>query len=176
MPAPRELARGETLAWPLPRDHRCAGVARTLVGDALATFRIPPEAIHDARLMASELATNAFEHACLPAGAERGDAELWICRLGRRVVCGVFDPVPELPLPRRAAAAEAGLREHGRGLGIVHAYSLGRWGAHRAHGRLGRRLPGKVVWFVCPAEVGIRPAATVGGRASDRAAVRPEPR
>ncbi|MGH3388910.1 MAG: ATP-binding protein [Actinomadura sp.] len=177
MPATRELGRAEVLAWPMSHGSRCAGVARTLVGDVLAAIGTPPEVIHDARLMISELATNAFEHARCPAGEDRGAAELWMHRLGRRIVCGVFDPVPELPLPRRSltTAAAAGLREHGRGLGIVHAYSLGCWGAHRTRGRLGRRLPGKVVWFVCPTEIGTLPAGG-GPGARGAAAVNPERR
>jgi anti-sigma regulatory factor (Ser/Thr protein kinase) len=155
MPAVDELGCGRVLAWPLPQDRTCAGIARALAGEVLSRLRMPPEMIGETQIMISELATNACEHARPPLGEDRGVHELWMYRLGHRIVCGVFDPVPERPLHRDGTPSpeSGGMAERGRGLGIVHAYSLGWWGAHRTRGQLGDHVPGKVVWFACQAEI-----------------------
>ncbi|REE99717.1 ATP-binding protein [Thermomonospora umbrina] len=80
----------------LPADSSCAGVARVLLGGLLARAGVATGAVEDAQTMISELATNAVTHA-----GGRGPYELWAYRTGRRVVCGVFDPVPDRPIPVR---------------------------------------------------------------------------
>ncbi|MEU6040001.1 ATP-binding protein [Actinomadura sp. NPDC047616] len=149
--AVRDLAAGEVAAWALPGDRTCAGFARSAVGDLLGGLRIPLEIVRDAQTMVSEAATNAYEHAHIPHGTT-GGWELWAFRAGRGVVCGVFDPVPDKPLPARPVRPDP-LLEHGRGLAILHELSRGAWGVHRTRGQLGGHVPGKVVWFRCPVTV-----------------------
>src|SRR5690606_39875598 len=59
--------------WALPGGPGCAGHARSVLRDALAALGVPRDAIADAQLMVSELATNAHQHA-----GEHGPHELWL--------------------------------------------------------------------------------------------------
>lgn len=59
--------------WALPGGSGCAGHARRVLRDALASLGVPRDAIADAQLMVSELATNAHQHA-----GEHGPHELWL--------------------------------------------------------------------------------------------------
>ncbi|GAA4145740.1 hypothetical protein GCM10022416_37700 [Actinomadura keratinilytica] len=151
--AVRDLAAGEVAAWGLPGDRTCAGFARGAVGELLGGLRIAPETVRDAQTMVSEAATNAYEHAQLPPGVP-GGWELWAFRAGRGVVCGVFDPVPGKPLPARPVRPDP-FQVHGRGLAILQELSRGAWGVHLTRGQLGGHVPGKVVWFRCPAVVAL---------------------
>src|SRR4051794_19994866 len=75
--------------WALPGGPGCAGHARGVLRDALASLGVPPDGIADAQLMVSELATNAHQHA-----GEHGPHELWLYMgdgTAGEVRCAVFD-------------------------------------------------------------------------------------
>ncbi|GLW65468.1 hypothetical protein Arub01_37120 [Actinomadura rubrobrunea] len=131
-------------AWTLPRGPECARRARTLLADALAALAVPPDAIADARVMVSELATNAYQHA-----ADHGPHELWLsadeggARPPAEVRCAVFDAFGDATLPGYSWTSG----DCGRGLSIVAELSRGRWGLLRTFSRLDTPVPGKAVWF-----------------------------
>lgn len=127
--------------WPLPRDATCARVARSRLSTALDDLGVPADAVYDAALMISELATNAYRHATCVGGPE-----LWLVPAGRtQVACAVFDGL------QSAAGPDECLDDHGRGLDIVDELARGRWGSRRTVSRLGpHHGPGKIVWFLCP--------------------------
>lgn len=137
--------------WTLPLDATCAGVARSVTGDALAASGLPMERIREAELMVSELATNAHEHA-------RGHPphELWLYPVRtHELVCAVFDArsgslPPVTGHPWRCCPADGERADFGRGLTLVDGLSGGRWGVHLTRSRLGGSVPGKVVWFGLP--------------------------
>ncbi|WP_242905305.1 ATP-binding protein [Actinomadura terrae] len=142
-------------AWALPRGPGCAGHARRVLAGALAAIGAPPDVIADARLMVSELATNAHQHA-----GEHGPHELWLDRDGPlEVRCAVFDayadafgdacadPLYDTRLPGYSWTSG----DCGRGLSIVRELSEGCWGMHRTLSRLGPPVQGKAVWFAVPA-------------------------
>ncbi|WP_460304765.1 ATP-binding protein [Actinocorallia aurea] len=138
-----ELARdlGRTWAWTLPTDATCARAARRLVRQTLAELGVGDEAVDDAGLMVSELATNAHQHA-----ADHAPHELWISCLDEfEFSCAVFDALPTRDLP-----LEVGRADFGRGLSIVAELSKGRWGTEAARARLDPRVAGKAIWFSCP--------------------------
>ncbi|MFI0411235.1 ATP-binding protein [Actinomadura sp. 3N508] len=151
--------------WALPGGAGCAGHARRVLRDALASLGVPPDAIADAQLMVSELATNAHQHA-----GEHGPHELWLY-LGENetsddepggdggegegaapdgasgeVRCAVFDAFPDAALPGYSWTSG----DCGRGLSIVRELSGGRWGMRRTRSRLGPSVRGKAVWFAVP--------------------------
>ncbi|WP_157431398.1 ATP-binding protein [Actinomadura hibisca] len=138
--------------WALPRGPGCASHARRALAGALAGLGVPPDVVGDAKLMVSELATNAYQHA-----GEHGPHELWLY-LGEpidggdagpqvEVRCAVFDAHAEARLPGYSWTSG----DCGRGLSIVRELSKGRWGTLRSTSRLGARVPGKAVWFAVPA-------------------------
>ncbi|WP_067804702.1 ATP-binding protein [Actinomadura formosensis] len=143
--------RGPGWAWALPGGPGCAGHARRVLHDALASLDVPPDAIADAQLMVSELATNAHQH----AGAH-GPHELWLYLdegETREVRCAVFDALADAALPGYSWTSG----DCGRGLSIVRELSGGRWGLRRTLSRLGPPVRGKAVWFAVPGAA--RPAA-----------------
>jgi hypothetical protein len=86
-----------------------------------------PDALSDAELISTELASNAIEHAPGP----------WIVRISAAAtlfIVEVDDAAPDAPLP--IGVSRLG-RHRGRGLLVVNA--LGRWGVRRHAG-------GKTVW------------------------------
>ncbi|TDB76122.1 ATP-binding protein [Actinomadura sp. KC216] len=149
--------------WALPGGAGCAGHARRVLGDALASLDVPRDAIADAQLMVSELATNAHQHA-----GEHGPHELWLYLgeietgdddpdgeggegapmdgAGGEVRCAVFDAFPDAALPGYSWTSG----DCGRGLSIVRELSGGRWGMRRTRSRLGPSVRGKAVWFAVP--------------------------
>ncbi|WP_246178097.1 ATP-binding protein [Actinomadura decatromicini] len=142
--------------WALPGGPGCAGHARRVLRDALATLGVPPGAICDAQLMVSELATNAHQHA-----GDHGPHELWLYLGGAEppeppeppdagaageVRCAIFDAFAEAALPGYSWTSG----DCGRGLSIVRELSGGRWGTRRARSRLGPSVRGKAVWFAVP--------------------------
>ncbi|GAA4086364.1 ATP-binding protein [Actinomadura miaoliensis] len=136
-------------AWSLPRGPACARHARTLLADALAELGVPRDPIADAKLMVSELATNAYQHA-----ADYGPHELWLAvdddaRPPAEVRCAVFDAFVDARLPGYSWTSG----DCGRGLSIVAEMSQGRWGLLHTLSRLGTPVPGKAVWFVVPTRV-----------------------
>ena len=105
-------------------------LARSFVGDQLA--HLPSETVDLARLLVSEVVTNAVLHA-------RTDSTLTLDWNESIVKVQVQDTNPALPVIR-SHGAEAGT---GRGLHVLDRLAS-RWGADR--------LPdGKVVWFEIPA-------------------------
>jgi hypothetical protein len=134
--------------WALPGGPSCAGHARRVLREALVSLGAPPDAIADAQLMVSELATNAHQHA-----GEHGPHELWLYRgeaPAREVRCAVFDAFADAALPGYSWTSG----DCGRGLSIVRELSGGRWGLRRTLSRLGPPVRGKAVWFALP---GARP-------------------
>lgn len=153
--------------WALPGGPGCAGHARAVLRDALASLGVPRDVIADAQLMASELVTNAYQHA-----GEHGPHELWLYKAGNdvgdasdddagdagdddggdcgdcggEVRCAVFDALSEAALPRYSWTSG----DCGRGLSIVSDLSEGRWGMRRTVSRLGPPVRGKAVWFTVP--------------------------
>lgn len=117
---------------PLPPRPTAAGAARRWVSHLLADW--PPAALETARLLLSEVVTNAVLHARTPievrmVSAGAGD------RAGR-VRLEVADGLAEGPLPKHFEPDA----DTGRGLTLVASLADG-WGV--------RRSPeGKVVWFI----------------------------
>ncbi|MGI5164370.1 ATP-binding protein [Spirillospora sp. CA-253888] len=136
--------------WALPSGPGCASHARRVLAEALGGLGAPAEVVGDARLMVSELATNAYQHA-----GEHGPHELWLY-LGEpidqgpeplvEVRCAVFDAHAEARLPGYSWTSG----DCGRGLSIVRELSQGRWGTLRTTSRLGPPVRGKAVWFAVP--------------------------
>ncbi|WP_433463288.1 ATP-binding protein [Spirillospora sp. CA-128828] len=130
--------------WALPGGPGCAGHARGVLRDALASLGVPPDGIADAQLMVSELATNAHQHA-----GEHGPHELWLYMgdgTAGEVRCAVFDALADAGLPGYSWTSG----DCGRGLSIVRELSAGRWGMRRTLSRLGPPVRGKAVWFAVP--------------------------
>ncbi|HEX2313710.1 MAG TPA: ATP-binding protein [Thermomonospora sp.] len=137
-------------AWTLPEGPGCVREARVTLAQALTVLGASADLIADARLMVSELATNAFQHA-----AGHGPFELWLYsgdpagRGGRRELrCAIFDRLPDTRLPGYSWTSG----DCGRGLSIVRELSGGRWGTTRERSRCGGDAPGKAVWFALPPE------------------------
>jgi hypothetical protein len=112
--------------------HRATSVsdARHFVGKTLG--RLPPEISDTARLLVSELATNALLYS---AGSFEVSATYWPRE--RVVRIGVTDGGGGEPRVVQLATTE----EHGRGLQLVATFS-DRWWVERRP-----RAPGKTVWF-----------------------------
>lgn len=109
----------------------CARAARDLVKEACHAWQLPH--LRDgATLVASELASNAIEHA-------RTDFVVTLTRDAGRLHVAVQDGVTEfLRPPRSRPPAPASLHDRGRGLMLVNAVAAA-WGAMPARA-------GKVVW------------------------------
>jgi histidine kinase-like protein len=122
--------------WSLPPGPECAGYARGVLATALDELDVPGDLAFDARLMVSELATNAYQHA-----GEYGPHELWVYATAaddRELRCAVFDRLVDACLPGYSWTSG----DHGRGLDLVAGLSGGRWGVRRDLVRTG-----KAVWF-----------------------------
>ncbi|MWA03855.1 ATP-binding protein [Actinomadura sp. LD22] len=163
--------------WALPGGPGCASHARRVLRDALVSLGVRDEAIGDAQLMVSELATNAHQHA-----GDHGPHELWLylgdpaaggearasggpssgssggpsggseAPAGSEVRCAVFDAYAEAALPGYSWTSG----DCGRGLSIVRELSRGRWGTLRTLSRLGPGVRGKAVWFAVPVRGGVQ--------------------
>jgi anti-sigma regulatory factor (Ser/Thr protein kinase) len=126
-PPPPATAAGDRLA--LPVHTSSVSRARGWVGGRIRDWGLPEQVSDTARLLVSELVTNAILHAggtrvvvCLrPAVPARSD--------GARVRMEVVDEGtgPGRPAPRLAAAHE----ENGRGLMLLDALA-DRWGVERS--------------------------------------------
>ncbi|MFB9677465.1 ATP-binding protein [Streptosporangium vulgare] len=151
-----------------------------LLGDTEAASRAREEvrkwlgeghpAYEDARLVVSELVTNAVQHARLKvtgqAGAS-GDDPL-ILRLlayGGLLRVEVVDAGLSVEEPRLRVDPACLLTENGRGLAIVGVLSGGNWG-YRSHGR----EPGRTVWCELPAN----PPRSDGGLPEESAPPSPD--
>lgn len=120
----------------LPPRPASVRAARDLVAQACHAWRLAQ--VHEARLVVSELAANAVEHA-------RTDFVVTVSMDGVRLQLAVRDGATEFPRLNATPPAGAGppLGERGRGLRLVHA-TVAAWGAMPARG-------GKVVWATLPA-------------------------
>ncbi|MFE9457743.1 ATP-binding protein [Streptomyces californicus] len=130
-------------------------VARLHTEDILPKWGVPPDIVETARLLVSELVTNAVQHpqggnTHLTTAAVRNTAhtvELTLESLMDGARVSVWDSDSRMPLLKEAGV-EA---ESGRGVFIIAMMSRA-WGCRTAVNR-----PGKVVW----AEVGLVPAGRV---------------
>ncbi|WP_435972648.1 ATP-binding SpoIIE family protein phosphatase [Streptomyces sp. Qhu_M48] len=111
--------------WHLPREGRAASVARGLVRDQLAAWRLT-ELVDVCELVVSELVGNALRYG-------NGPGELRLLR-GERLVVEVSDTGPDLPQIQHAELSDEG----GRGLQLINMLCR-RWGSCRT-------ATGKVVW------------------------------
>jgi anti-sigma regulatory factor (Ser/Thr protein kinase) len=139
----------------LPPEPESARVARLMVADACHGWHLPH--LRDrAKLVMSELVSNAIEHA-------RTDMLVTVSRRGTGLYLAVRDGSPTLPqlrLPESAAVAGSPY-VGGRGLHIVSG-AVAAWGALPTH-----QGDGKVVWAT------LRVGA--GSARSDRCSPRPAP-
>ena len=115
----------------LPGQPTAGASARAMIGDICLDFGVTP-LVQPARLIMSELVTNAVEH----AGT---DFVVTISRGGNRLHVAVHDCAPRFTLPSRPALTDpAALSDRGRGLMLVHKLAT-VWGSMPTRG-------GKVVW------------------------------
>ncbi|MFC8273553.1 ATP-binding protein [Streptomyces sp. NPDC057271] len=121
--------------------------ARRHTVDILQRWRFPAEGIEVARLLVSELATNAIQHARLAEIAETAAESASIGTILLRlwptdggIILAVSDPDPRPPVPRADDARATG----GRGLVLIQAMA-NRWGYFPT-----QPLTGKVVWAEVP--------------------------
>ncbi|WP_457460796.1 ATP-binding protein [Streptomyces sp. TE5632] len=136
------------------------GRARALFRGQAASWELPQDVTGTAELLLSELMTNAYRHAKVPAGREiRARCELTDDRL--RIT--VTDANDTLPSPATACPDD----ESGRGLALVETLA-DDWGAE-----LRKSGVGKTVWF----EVALtrRRAVTVRSPYENAAACSPPP-
>ncbi|MFB7821727.1 ATP-binding protein [Streptomyces hydrogenans] len=129
--------------------------ARRHTVDILQRWRFPAEGIEVARLLVSELATNAIQHARSTKTSEAsahsasiGTIVLMLWPTDGGIILAVSDPDPRPPAPRPSDASATG----GRGLVLIQTMA-NRWGysPRQPH-------PGKIVW----AEVPARPSSGLG--------------
>jgi anti-sigma regulatory factor (Ser/Thr protein kinase) len=97
---------------------------------------IPDEFIETAKLLVSELVTNAYEAMSAEPATGIPFIELSLRLFGDRLLIEVIDSSPEVPVPKLDEDAEA---LDWRGLAVVHHMSEGNWGWFW-------RLPRKVVF------------------------------
>ncbi len=122
--------------------------ARNLVGQACHRWHLP-QYRHDARLIVSELTTNAVLH----AGT---DLVVTVSHHGSRLHVAVRDGDPRYPSLNGADGANRvmDLAERGWGLRLVHGLAAA-WGAMPARG-------GKVVWATLAPATPVRQTETPG--------------
>jgi anti-sigma regulatory factor (Ser/Thr protein kinase) len=115
----------------LPTDASAAAIARQFVEDNRDHIR--PDLVQDARLLVSEVVTNAVLHG-------RGEITLMVKVDRPSIGIAVADSGDDLPAKLPAAPPPS--QASGRGLRIVDALASA-WGVTPNPGR----TPGKVVWF-----------------------------
>ncbi|OEJ61100.1 hypothetical protein BGM19_26875 [Streptomyces agglomeratus] len=148
-PALSQLALADT--------PNAAAWARRHTVDVLRHWRVPPDAIETARLIVSELTTNAIQHP-QPSGAgspEPRTLTVTLRLLAPRLVIYVGDHDRHPPVLRVARAGATS----GRGLLLVETMSH-RWGYYHPP------TSGKVVW----AELALNAVSRVVPAADDSAA------
>ncbi|MFC5954415.1 ATP-binding protein [Streptomyces pratens] len=133
--APRDIE------WHFPRHARSPSRARALFREQAASWELPQDVTDTAELLLSELMTNAYRHAKVPAGREiRARCEL----TGVRLRITVTDANDTLPTPTAACPDD----ESGRGLELVAALA-DDWGTQERECGIG-----KEVWFEVALTVG----------------------
>lgn len=129
---PITVNHDQVQAWVLPPDLSAASLARGHVAAACAG--LPGETVYTARLLVTELVSNALVHG-------RGTVLLTVVRDHAGVRVEVHDESPHPPVIKHRSP----MAEHGAGLKLVSAMA-GSWGTEPlADGR-----PGKRVWFTLP--------------------------
>ena len=119
------LPTSRMASWPLPKDPKAAGQARSLIRKQLAAWGLE-DLTPTTELLASELVGNVIRHA-------KGPLRLRLLH-DANLICEVFDGSLTMPRIRRATETDEG----GRGLQLVTALSQ-RWGT--------RYTPtGKCIW------------------------------
>ncbi|WP_217245414.1 ATP-binding protein [Streptomyces sp. AC602_WCS936] len=129
---PHPTTAPKDIEWRLPRHARSVGRARTLFREQAASWTLPPDVTDTAELLLSELMTNAYRHAKVPAGRE-----IWArCVLtDNRLRITVTDASDTLPAPNEACLDD----ESGRGLALVTALA-DDWGAQRRAYGIGKEV------------------------------------
>ncbi|MFJ7902949.1 ATP-binding protein [Streptomyces sp. NPDC096198] len=118
--------------------------ARRHTVDILQRWRFPNEGIEVARLLVSELATNAIQHAQPTDTSEStnlGTITLMLRPANYGIILAISDPDPRPPAPRPHDASASG----GRGLILIQSMAS-RWGYSPTQPH-----PGKIVWVEVPA-------------------------
>lgn len=105
----------ERISMKLDREPGCGAAARALLDERLAGM-VDPVVLADAKLVATELVTNAYQHGT-------GAIELWVRLLDDRLRLEVVDEGQGASIHVREASVSGG----GRGLRIVQTLSSG-WG------------------------------------------------
>ncbi|MFJ3235250.1 ATP-binding protein [Streptomyces sp. NPDC086787] len=146
METTRELSHAACTPAPLPADHRsrrlahradAAAHARRVVRSALDDWQVSDDDAHSVLLVASELVTNALQHAEPPVVLHVSRE-----RAGPQVRVGVTDGGPRKQ-PRTSPRSPG---EHGRGLLIVGALAI----EHGTNSHAGRTTR----WASLPAAYG----------------------
>ncbi|MFC5752871.1 ATP-binding protein [Actinomadura rugatobispora] len=144
------LAAGGMCAWRLPSDESGPAAARSLLQQVMTRLGLRRDVIEDGRLAVSEAATNALRHARPEPLGSCTPPELWIWARtipAPQLVVSVFD-CARGALPR--ASGTGLLDEHGKGLGLLAAFTA-EWSTAPSRSRLSvQRTPGKTVWFALP--------------------------
>ncbi|MFV0134127.1 ATP-binding protein [Streptomyces sp. HMX87] len=132
-PWPLPTKTPKDIEWRLPRHPRSVSRARALFREQAASWGLHPDMTDTAALVLSELMTNAYRHARVPA-----DRQIWArCVLtDDRLRITVTDADGTLPAPGTARLDD----ESGRGLSLV-AELADDWGAERRECGIG-----KTVW------------------------------
>lgn len=123
----------------LPCTEESVGIARMSVAATLRAWGLD-DLVDDARLITSELATNAIRHAArhTPDPGQRGSFRLKVERPGEHLVrISTFDRSRAVPHVRQASDTA----ESGRGMTVVEALAC-RWGIEP-------KPWGKGVWAEC---------------------------
>lgn len=107
---------------------RAVSTGRRFLTTTLSTWQLPSDLIDTARLLTSELLTNALVHA-------PGPLTVSVIRSATELTVEVTDTSSDPPCPRQAAATD----ESGRGLALITALAH-KWGTHP-------HPPGKTVWY-----------------------------
>ena len=126
------LSFDQAQAWVLPSDLSAASQARGHVAAICAG--LPDETVYTARLLVTELVSNAVLHG-------RGTVVLTVAREPAGVRVEVHDESPRPPVVLHRSP----MAEHGAGLRLVSAMA-GSWGTEP----LADGHPGKRVWFTLP--------------------------
>jgi anti-sigma regulatory factor (Ser/Thr protein kinase) len=130
-----QLSNARRLQARLAPQAASVQAARDLVAQACSAWHLPQ--VHEARLVVSELAANAVEHA-------RTDFVVTASTDGTRLHLAVRDGAPQYPRLSDSPpiSPQRPIHDRGRGLRLVHA-AADAWGAMPARG-------GKVVWATLP--------------------------
>jgi hypothetical protein len=146
---------GVVCSWMRPRPVD-VGLARGLVDQVLAAAEVGEAGRGAARLAVSEAFTNALVH-----GQPEVRVEVW-ARPGHCAVVEVYDTGVTVPTFPQAWELTDVVAEHGRGLGLIQAFTREACGAYRCG-------EGKRVWFAVAPDGGELDADAVRCLVDERA-------